>query len=66
MPALSSYIAKREALWIGNTLMAYFVDPIKDQTDFASKYDMEKGFTTLGSDADLTEITFSLDKEQKD
>ena len=65
MPALSSYIAKREALWIGNTLMAYFVDPIKDQTDFASKYDMEKGFTTLGSDADLTEITFSLDKEQK-
>ena len=26
---------------------------------------MEKGFTTLGSDADLTEITFSLDKEQK-
>ena len=45
--------------------MAYFVDPIKDQTDFASKYDMEKGFTTLGSDADLTEITFSLDKEQK-
>ena len=67
MPALSSYIAKREALWIGNTLMAYFVDPIKDQTDFASKYEMEKGFTTLGSaaDADLTEITFSLDKEQK-
>ena len=65
MPALSSYIAKREALWIGNTLMAYFVDPIKDQTDFASKYDMEKGFTTLGSDADLTEITFSLDREQK-
>ena len=67
MPALSSYIAKREALWIGNTLMAYFVDPIKDQTDFASKYDMEKGFTTLGSDvdADLTEITFSLDRGQK-
>ena len=67
MPALSSYIAKREALWIGNTLMAYFVDPIKDQTDFASKYEMEKGFTTLGSDvdADLTEITFSLDREQK-
>ena len=67
MPALSSYIAKREALWIGNTLMAYFVDPIQDQTDFASKYEMEKGFTTLGSaaDADLTEITFSLDKEQK-
>ena len=28
---------------------------------------MEKGFTTLGSaaDADLTEITFSLDREQK-
>ena len=67
MPALSSYIAKREALWIGNTLMAYFVDPIQDQTDFASKYEMEKGFTTLGSaaDADLTEITFSLDREQK-
>ena len=67
MPALSSYIAKREALWIGNTLMAYFVDPIKDQTDFASKYEMKKGFTTLGSatDADLTEITFSLDREQK-
>ena len=67
MPALSSYIAKREALWIGNTLMAYFVDPIKNQTDFASKYEMEKGFTTLGSDvdADLTEITFSLDREQK-
>ena len=67
MPALSSYIAKREALWIGNTLMAYFVDPIKDQTDFASKYEMEKGFTTLGSaaDADLTEITFSLDRKQK-
>ena len=55
-------------MWIGNTLMAYFVDPIKNQTDFASKYEMEKGFTTLGSDvdADLTEITFSLDREQKD
>ena len=64
MPALSSYIAKREALWIGNTLMAYFVDPTTGQTDFTSKYEMTKGFTTLGA-TNETDITFSLDADQK-
>ena len=64
MPALSSYITKRDALWIGNTLMAYFADPTTGQTDFASKYEMTKGFTTLGA-TNETDITFSLDADQK-
>lgn len=71
MPKLSSYITKREAVWNGNTLMAYFDDPTATQvaagTTLASTYKMINGFTKLGSTnvADKTTITFTLDADQK-
>ena len=71
MPKLSSYITKRDAVWNGNTLMAYFDDPTATQvaagTTLASTYKMINGFTKLGSTnvADKTTITFTLDTDQK-
>ena len=71
MPKLSSYITKRDAVWNGNTLMAYFDDPTATQvaagTTLASTYKMVNGFTKLGSTnaADKTTITFALDADQK-
>ena len=71
MPKLSSYITKRDAVWNGNTLMAYFDDPTAAQatagTTLASKYNMVNGFTKLGSTntADETTIAFELDADQK-
>ena len=69
MPALSSYITKREAVWNENTLMAYFAEPATPwaETALDPKYDMTTGFTKLGSTKaeDNTVITLSLDGDQK-
>jgi len=69
MPALSSYITKREAVWNENTLMAYFAEPATPWavTSLDPKYDMTTGFTKLGSTKteDKTVITLSLDADQK-
>ena len=74
LPALSSFMTKRDAYWNGNVLMAYFNDPAADATaPLESKFDMSYGFTVLGKqykdEAKNTftamDVDFNLDPTQK-
>ena len=74
LPALSSFMTKRDAYWNGNVLMAYFNDPAANATaPLESKFDMSYGFTVLGKqykdEAKNTftamDVDFNLDPTQK-
>lgn len=74
LPALSSFMTKRDAYWNGNVLMAYFNDPAADaKATLESKFDMSYGFTVLGKqykdEAESTftamDVDFNLDPTQK-
>ena len=75
LPDLSTFLAKKTGYWDGNTLMAYFDDPLTTQvgtTTLDSKFNITKGFGTFGAKDKTTPtanaiatIKLSLDKTQK-
>ena len=75
LPALSSFMTRRDAYWNSDVLMAYFNDPKADDTaNLESKFDMSYGFTTLGKQYDYAsgtnkftamDINLNLDAAQK-